>query len=195
MKRSMKWIQYAVNNVSVRNKHRHRKTINLSPYSSSYRITIPVHVNMANKPLHFLPIKWISLADPQESHLLVFLNLKCIELVGMMGIVRFMDARLVWVEFIRRVSMERLILYNSVPFLSVSLGSASSLDQTMTRSLGSRGSLCDEAADDCDNINVVVRWVFRHVSSCIFVACSWHECFVSSRSSVFTRPFDAWFVR
>lgn len=27
----------------------------------------------------------------------------------------------------------------------------------MTRSLGSRGSLCDEAVDECDNINVVVR--------------------------------------
>ncbi|XP_047480496.1 kinesin-like protein KIN-5B, partial [Penaeus chinensis] len=36
-------------------------------------------------------------------------------------------------------------------------GSASSLEQSMTRSLGSRGSLCDEAVDECDNINVVVR--------------------------------------
>ncbi|KAF2368739.1 Kinesin motor domain [Trinorchestia longiramus] len=38
-------------------------------------------------------------------------------------------------------------------------GSTSSLDlfQTLSRPLGSRGSLCDEAVDDCDSINVVVR--------------------------------------
>ncbi|XP_071548586.1 chromosome-associated kinesin KIF4-like [Panulirus ornatus] len=47
--------------------------------------------------------------------------------------------------------------HSTLPSSTNGLGSASSLDQTMTRSLGSRGSLCDEAADDCDNINVVVR--------------------------------------
>nr|XP_045584392.1 kinesin-like protein KIF12 isoform X1 [Procambarus clarkii]XP_045584393.1 kinesin-like protein KIF12 isoform X1 [Procambarus clarkii]XP_045584394.1 kinesin-like protein KIF12 isoform X1 [Procambarus clarkii] len=48
--------------------------------------------------------------------------------------------------------------HSTLPSPSEGLGSTvSSLDQTMTRSLGSRGSLCDEAADDCDNINVVVR--------------------------------------
>ncbi|XP_069941564.1 kinesin-like protein KIF12 isoform X4 [Cherax quadricarinatus] len=48
--------------------------------------------------------------------------------------------------------------HSTLPSPSDGLGSTvSSLDQTMTRSLGSRGSLCDEAADDCDTINVVVR--------------------------------------
>ncbi|CAL4076028.1 unnamed protein product, partial [Meganyctiphanes norvegica] len=36
-------------------------------------------------------------------------------------------------------------------------GSANSLDQSATRSLGSRGSLVDDLGDDVDNINVVVR--------------------------------------
>ncbi|XP_063883476.1 kinesin-like protein KIF12 isoform X7 [Scylla paramamosain] len=47
--------------------------------------------------------------------------------------------------------------HSTLPSSSEGMGSASSLDQTMTRSLGSRGSLCDEGADECDNINVVVR--------------------------------------
>ncbi|XP_042219845.1 kinesin-like protein KIF12 isoform X8 [Homarus americanus] len=47
--------------------------------------------------------------------------------------------------------------HSTLPSSNDGLGSANSLDQTMTRSLGSRGSLCDEAADECDNINVVIR--------------------------------------
>ncbi|XP_068215192.1 kinesin-2b-like isoform X4 [Palaemon carinicauda] len=46
--------------------------------------------------------------------------------------------------------------HSTLPSSSEGFGSASSLDSTM-RSLGSRGSLCDEGYDDCDNINVVVR--------------------------------------
>ncbi|XP_050706745.1 uncharacterized protein LOC126991911 isoform X3 [Eriocheir sinensis] len=58
----------------------------------------------------------------------------------------------------RRGSLDSLGYPTSAaPSTANGLGSASSLDQTMTRSLGSRGSLCDETADDCDNINVVVR--------------------------------------
>ncbi|XP_045113760.1 kinesin-like protein KIN-8A isoform X3 [Portunus trituberculatus] len=57
----------------------------------------------------------------------------------------------------RRGSLDSLGYPASAASTSLGMGSASSLDQTMTRSLGSRGSLCDEAADECDNINVVVR--------------------------------------